>query len=114
MVAPPELVNTLVVIADNAYIVGTTGQQAHQVEHWATLVSWYSSTTAGAELLLIVFRRHRFQHLHGMENKIVKSITGGAAGWNRRYRFLEIRAVLYRAALRRQRLWQKAACLYNH
>ena len=27
-----ELINALIVIANNAYIVGTTGQQAHQVE----------------------------------------------------------------------------------
>ena len=34
-----EFINALIVIANNAYIVGTTGW------NWATLVSWYSSTT---------------------------------------------------------------------
>ena len=68
-----ELVNTLVVITNNAYIVGTTGQQAHQVElgHAGILVFVHHDI---AELLLVVFPRFGigFQHLHGMENQVVK------------------------------------------
>ena len=68
-----ELINALIVIANNAYIVGTTGQQAHQVElsHAGILVFVHHDI---AELLLVVFPRFGigFQHLHGMENQIVK------------------------------------------